>query len=72
MYLYFDEFMDLALYSNRGYFNSGLVRSSKEGDFLTSPEVSEYFGKTIAKWISHKFDDSFLNVLFKVINFTLL
>jgi len=62
-HLYFDEFMDLALYSNNGYFNSGLVRSSKEGGFLTSPEISKYFGKTIAKWISHKFDGSFLNVL---------
>lgn len=62
-YIYFDEYMDLSLYSSKGYFNSGLVRSSKEGDFLTSPEVSEYFGKTIAKWIDNKFDLPTLNIL---------
>ena len=62
-YLYFDEYMDLSLYSDQGYFNSGLVRSTKEGDFLTSPEVSEYFGKTIAKWIGNKSDSSVINIL---------
>ncbi|SVB89628.1 uncharacterized protein METZ01_LOCUS242482, partial [marine metagenome] len=62
-YLYFDEYMDLSLYSDQGYFNSGLVRSTKEGDFLTSSEVSEYFGKTIAKWIVNKSDSSVINIL---------
>ena len=35
------------LYSKFGFFNTDQVRSDKEGDFLTSPEVSEYFGKII-------------------------
>ena len=44
--------MEEALYSELGFFNTGLVRSNKEGDFLTSPEVSKYFGKIIRNWIN--------------------
>jgi len=44
--------MEEALYSQLGFFNTGLVRSDKEGDFLTSPEVSKYFGKIIRNWIN--------------------
>ncbi len=40
-----------ALYSKYGFFNNEKVRSQKDGDFLTSPEVSEYFGKILNKWI---------------------
>ena len=43
--------MEEALYSKYGFFNNEKVRSKKSGDFLTSPEVSEYFGKIINKWI---------------------
>ena len=43
--------MEEALYSQLGFFNTDLVRSDKEGDFLTSPEVSKYFGKIIRNWI---------------------
>ena len=43
--------MDEALYSKYGFFNNEKVRSKKSGDFLTSPEVSEYFGKILNKWI---------------------
>ena len=50
-YIYFDEFMETALYSAFGYFNSGEIKSTKRGDFLTSPEVSSYFGKIIHEWI---------------------
>jgi len=50
-YIYFDEFMEIALYSAFGYFNSGEIKSTKRGDFLTSPEVSSYFGKIIHEWI---------------------
>ena len=52
--LYFDEYMDNCLYSKFGFFNTEVVRSSKEGDFLTSPEVSEYFGLIIANFINQQ------------------
>ncbi len=44
--------MEEALYSHLGFFNTDQVRSDKEGDFLTSPEVSKYFGKIIRNWIN--------------------
>ena len=50
--LHFDEYMDESLYSEFGFFNTEIVRSSKEGDFLTSPEVSKYFGAFIANFIN--------------------
>ncbi len=43
--------MEEALYSKYGFFSNEKVRSKKSGDFLTSPEVSEYFGKILNKWI---------------------
>jgi len=49
--------MDNCLYSKFGFFNTEVVRSSKEGDFLTSPEVSEYFGLIIANFINEKIKD---------------
>lgn len=51
-YLYFDEYMEESLYSDFGFFNTSKVRSSKEGDFLTSPEVSDYFGYFISNFIN--------------------
>ncbi|MCJ7725193.1 MAG: SAM-dependent methyltransferase [Acidimicrobiia bacterium] len=45
----FEEFMRTALYDPVGGFFAGAVlRSDKEGDFLTSPEVSPMFGETLA------------------------
>jgi len=44
--------MDECLYSEFGFFNTTKVRSNKDGDFLTSPEVSEYFGFFIANFIN--------------------
>ncbi len=46
--------MEESLYSELGFFNTDNVRSSKKGDFLTSPEVSKYFGVIIRNWINSK------------------
>ncbi len=48
----FERFMGLALYDPEGgFFGSGPLRSAKSGDFLTSPEVSPWFGRTLANAI---------------------
>ena len=52
--IFFDDYMEEALYSKYGFFSNEKVRSKKSGDFLTSPEVSEYFGKILNKWIQKK------------------
>ena len=44
----FEAFMDCVLYDpEEGYFAAGPLRSTQEGDFLTSPEVSPLFGATL-------------------------
>jgi SAM-dependent MidA family methyltransferase len=52
--LYFDEFMEAALYGPGGFFAGDVLRSVKGGDFLTSPEVSPLFGSTLAEFVSRE------------------
>jgi SAM-dependent MidA family methyltransferase len=48
----FEEFMRAALYDPAGgFFTGAVLRSEKEGDFLTSPEVSPMFGETLAAFV---------------------
>jgi len=48
----FEEFMAACLYdANGGFFSTGPLRSTQSGDFLTSPEVSPWFGRTIANHV---------------------
>ncbi|RUR18392.1 SAM-dependent methyltransferase [Legionella sp. km535] len=45
----FIEFMQLALYApGEGYYSSGLPKLGKQGDFITAPELTPLFGKTLA------------------------
>jgi SAM-dependent MidA family methyltransferase len=48
----FEVFMDIALYGDDGFFATGPVRSSQMGDFLTSPEVSSWFGRTLGRCVA--------------------
>jgi len=44
----FEVFHTAALYGPGGFYSSDKLRSSKAGDFLTSPEVSPLFGRTLS------------------------
>ncbi len=50
----FDEFMDAALYGPGGFFAGEELRSVKAGDFLTSPEVSPFFGQMIGRFVEQE------------------
>ena len=50
----FEVFMDVALYGDEGFFATGPLRSSATGDFLTSPEVSPWFGRTLGRFLATK------------------
>ena len=51
----FEEFQSVALYdSEHGFFSKGELRSTKAGDFLTSPEVSPLFGGTLARFVEEE------------------
>ena len=50
----FEVFQELALYGEGGFFAVGPVRSSATGDFMTSPEVSPWFGRTIGKFLAKR------------------
>jgi len=49
----FEEFMASCLYDPEGgFFATGPLRSTKDGDFLTSPEVSPWFGRMLARFVT--------------------
>ena len=55
-YLSFERFMDLALYApGLGYYSAGAQKLGSSGDFVTAPEVSELFGRCVAKQCAEVF-----------------
>lgn len=46
----FAHYMELALYApGRGYYSSGATKLGGSGDFVTAPEISSLFGRTLAR-----------------------
>ncbi len=49
----FSRFMELALYApGLGYYAAGARKFGKEGDFVTAPEISPLFGRTLARQVA--------------------
>ncbi len=49
----FARFMELALYApGLGYYSAGLEKFGEGGDFVTAPEISSLFGRTLARQIA--------------------
>ena len=53
----FERFMEISLYGPGGFFAGESLRSDREGDFLTSPEVSSHFGRTLANYVKRLHDE---------------
>ena len=46
----FSQFMERALYApSLGYYTAGASKFGQEGDFITAPELSSLFGRTLAR-----------------------
>jgi SAM-dependent MidA family methyltransferase len=49
-WLSFERYMELALYApGLGYYSAGSIKLGAQGDFVTAPEVSELFGRCVAR-----------------------
>ena len=49
----FSRFMELALYApGLGYYSAGARKLGAEGDFVTAPEISPLFGRTLAHQVA--------------------
>lgn len=54
----FNQWMEVALYDEIGYYNrSDLRRWGRKGDYRTSPESSELFAATFARYFARLFDE---------------
>jgi SAM-dependent MidA family methyltransferase len=59
----FEEYMAACLYDpDGGFFATGPLRSVKEGDFLTSPEVSPWFGRMLGRFAARYEPDLVVDV----------
>ena len=53
--LRFDEYMQIALYGEHGFYTRGGT-AGRRGDFITSPEVGPLFGAVVARWIGAEYE----------------
>jgi SAM-dependent MidA family methyltransferase len=60
----FARYMELALYApGLGYYMAGSRKLGKEGDFVTAPELSPVFGRTVARAAQHVLETAGEDVL---------
>jgi SAM-dependent MidA family methyltransferase len=60
----FSHFMELALYApGLGYYTAGSQKFGQEGDFITAPELSPLFGRTLARQLIEVMQNSTPNIL---------
>ena len=53
----FDRYMELALYASAlGYYTAGMRKFGAQGDFVTAPEISPLFSRTLAHQIKQLLD----------------
>src|SRR5258708_32727244 len=58
-WIVFARFMELALYApGLGYYVAGAAKLGAEGDFVTAPEISPLFGRTLARQIAQLLERS--------------
>jgi SAM-dependent MidA family methyltransferase len=51
-WLPFSRYMELALYApGLGYYSAGAKKLGRDGDFVTAPEISPLFGRTLARQV---------------------
>ena len=60
----FARFMELALYApGLGYYAAGAHKFGEAGDFITAPELSPLFGRTLARQVAEIMSDSAPHIL---------
>lgn len=60
----FARFMELSLYSpGLGYYAAGAHKFGEAGDFITAPELSPLFGRTLARQVAEIMAQSAANIL---------
>jgi len=60
----FERYMALALYApGLGYYMAGARKLGRDGDFVTAPEISRLFGRTLARQLHALAGDGLVDVL---------
>jgi len=63
-WLPFSRYMELALYApGLGYYSAGARKLGRDGDFVTAPEISPLFGRTLARQVAQGLDAGLEQVL---------